>query len=152
MYTIKKRISTTCTSHYLGKGYPNKCKNLHGHNYFYDIEVAGDKLDEHDMLIDFGMIKKYCDKWLQENWDHATILSSFQTDAKEFWNKIGWRWEEFPIKDVNITAERMSEFLAKKFYKELKQINSSIKYVSVSVWETEDSVATFKADEGIFNS
>lgn len=144
MYIIKKRISTTCTSHYLGKRYPNKCKNMHGHNYFYDIEVAGDKLNEHDMLIDFGDIKKYCNNWLQENWDHATIFSSFQVKPRELWDELNWKWTEFPIKDVNVTAERMSEFLAKKFYKELKELNNSLKYVKVSVWETEDSVAIYK--------
>ena len=147
MYIIKKRISTSCTSHYLGKDYPNKCKNFHGHNYFYDIEIAGNRLDQYDMLIDFGEIKKHCDDWIQNNWDHSTIFSSFQIEPREMWNKLGWKWIEFGIKDVNVTAERMSEFLAKKFYKELKEINPSIKYVSVSVWETEDSVATFK--EGI---
>lgn len=147
MYTIKKRISTSCTSHYLGKEYPKRCKNIHGHNYFYDIEIGGTKLDQYDMLVDFGEIKKHCDDWIQEHWDHTTIFSSFQEDAMEFWNKMNWKWEQFPIKDVNITAERMSEFLAKKFYKELKEINSSIKYVSVSVWETEDSVATYKEEE-----
>lgn len=144
MYIIKKRLGTSCTAHYLGKGYPKRCKNIHGHNYFYDIEVGGEILNEHDMLIDFGDIKKHCDDWLQENWDHATIFSSFQQEPREFWNKLGWKWVEFPIKDVNITAERMSEFLANKFYKELKQLNSSIRYVQVSVWETEDSVAIFK--------
>lgn len=147
MYIIKKRLSTSCTTHYLGKGYPKRCKNIHGHNYFYDIEIGGETLNEHDMLVDFGDIKKYCDNWLQENWDHATIFSSFQQEPREFWNKLGWKWTEFPIKDVNITAERMSEFLANKFYKELKQLNSSIRYVQVSVWETEDSVATFRVGD-----
>lgn len=147
MYIIKKRLSTSCTSHYLGKGYPNKCRNMHGHNYFYDIEICGHKLDKYDMLIDFGDIKKHCDDWIQNNWDHSTIFASFQQEAKEFWNKMDWKWVEFPIKDVNVTAERMSEFLAKKFYNELKQLNNSIKYVQVSVWETEDSVASYKVEE-----
>lgn len=146
MYIIKKRISTSCTSHYLGKGYPKKCRNLHGHNYFYDIEIGGDQLDQYDMLIDFGEIKKHCDNWIQDNWDHATILTSFQTEERELFDKLGWKWAEFEIKDVNVTAERMSEFLANKFYTELKEINNSIKYVSVSVWETEDSVATYKVE------
>lgn len=147
MYIIKKRISTACTSHYLGKGYPNICRNGHGHNYKFDIEIAGDKLNQYDMLVDFGDIKRYCDKWIQENWDHSFILSSFQTEPRELFNKLGWHWTEFPIKDVNVTAERMSEFLARKFYIQFKELNPSIKYVSVSVWETDDSVATYKVGE-----
>ena len=147
MYIIKKRISTSCTTHYLGKGYPKKCKNIHGHNYFYDIEIGGTKLDDYDMLIDFGEIKKYCDNWIQENWDHATIFSSFQVEPRELWKKLGWKWGECGIKDVNVTAERMSEFLANKFYSQFKELNPSIKYVSVSVWETDDSVATYKVGE-----
>lgn len=147
MFIIKKNLKPTCTSHYLGKDYPKACKNLHGHNYNYSIEVGGDELNQYNMLIDFSDIKKHCDEWLQNNWDHVTIFSSFQVEAQEFWNKMGWRWVEFPVKDVNTTAENMSKFLAKKFYFELKQLYSNVKYVSVSVWETEDSVAVYKVGE-----
>lgn len=151
MYILRKTLRDTCTAHYLGKGYLKACKNPHGHNYSYVVEVGGSKLNEHDMLIDFSDIKKHCDNWLQENWDHVTILTSFQNEAKEFWNKMGWKYFSFPIPDSNSTAERMSEFLANKFYKELKELYPNIEYVQVEVLETKDSVAIYKVNETNFN-
>lgn len=151
MFILRKQLRDTCTAHYLGKGYPKACKNAHGHNYFYTVEVGGEKLNQYDMLIDFSDIKSCCDTWLQENWDHTTIFSSFQTEAKELWEKMGWKFFEFPIKDVNTTAEHMSEFLAQLFYKKLKELYPNIEYVQVEVSETKDSTAIYKVDISNFD-
>lgn len=149
MYVLKKKLKPTCTAHYLGKGFPRACKNMHGHNYNYIIEVGFDKLNEYDMGIDFSHIKDLCDNWLQEHWDHSTVFSSFQTKAMEFWEEMGWHYEIFPIPGVNTTAENMSKFLAKHFYEILKSINSPVIYVTMHVWETEGSEAqyTYKGEE-----
>lgn len=146
MYILEKTLRTTNTAHYLGKDYPKACKHPHGHEYFYRIRIGGNKLNDFDMLVDFSDIKKHCDDWLQQNWDHTTIFSSFQIEPREFWDKMGWRWVEFPVKDVNTTSESMSEFLAKKFYKELKELYPNIEFVEVGVWETRDSAAFYKVE------
>lgn len=152
MYILRKTLRDTCTAHYLGKGYPKACNQCHGHNYGYVVEIGGTKLNQYDMLVDFSDIKKYCDTWLQDNWDHTTILSNYQTEAKEYWSKLGWRYFEFPIKDSNSTAERMSEFLANLFYKNLKYLYPNIDYVQVEVSETKDSTAIYKVDDSNFDS
>lgn len=36
-----------------------KCENLHGHNWKVEVYVAGDRLDEAGVLMDFGILKKY---------------------------------------------------------------------------------------------
>lgn len=143
MYILKKKLKPTCTSHYLGKDFPRACKNMHGHNYNYIIEVGFDTLNKYDMGVDFSHIKDVCDNWLQSHWDHATVFSSFQTEAMDFWNKMGWHYEVFPFEDSNTTAENMSEFLAGLFYSELFKLNPSIRYVTMHVWETEGSEASF---------
>lgn len=147
MYIVNKTLDATCTAHYLGKGYPKACKNNHGHNYHFQVKIKGKSLNEYDMLVDFGDIKKHCTNWLQENWDHIIILSSFQKDAIPHLEALGWRYIMFPVEEVNTTAERMSEFLTKKFYKELKEIYPSIEDVSVGVWETDGSVAWYELEE-----
>ena len=144
MFAITKKLRSTCTSHYLGKGYPKACKNVHGHNFFYEITVKGDNLNQFDMLVDFGDIKSHCDKWLQENWDHVHIFSTFQHEERDFFDKMGWRWVEFPVDNANVTSENMAKFLAKKFYEELKALYPNITTVGVAVWETEDSKAYYE--------
>lgn len=144
MYVLRKKLRDTCTAHFLGKGYPNACKNMHGHNYGYVVEIGGERLNQYDMLVDFSDIKKCCDNWLQENWDHTTILSDFQTEAKEFWNKMGWKYFEFP--NSNSTAEQMSKYLASLFFKKLKDLYPNIEYVQVEVSETEGSTAIYRVN------
>ena len=149
MYVLKKKLKPTCTAHYLGKGFPRACKNMHGHNYNYIIEVGFETLNRYDMGIDFSHIKNECDNWLQAHWDHATVFSTFQKEAMEFWDKMGWHYEVFPIDDANTTAENMSKYLAELFYNQLKESNNSLKYVTMHVWETEGSEAqyTYKGEE-----
>lgn len=142
MYILKKRLRSAAISHRLRNNYPGKCKNFHGHNYFFEVEVGGYKLNDYGMLIDFADIKNICDDWIQNNWDHSSIVDSTDIDFQNFLTKEGsnyWvaEWEG------NTTAERMSEFLANLFFPKLKEANDSILYVRVRVWETEDSIAEF---------
>lgn len=143
MYVLKKKLKPTCTAHYLGKDFPRACKNMHGHNYNYIIEVGFQELDNYDMGLDFAIIKEKCDNWLQSHWDHATVFSTFQKEAMEFWNKMDWHYEVFPIADRNTTAESMSEYLSELFYHELKNLYPTIKYVTMHIWETEGSEAQY---------
>lgn len=151
MYTLKKKLKPTCTAHYLGKGFPRACRNLHGHNYNYEIEIGAKELDQWDMGIDFAEIKTICDNWLQKNFDHKTLFSSFQTTAIDFWEKMGWSYTIFPIESRNTTAESMAEYLAALFFKELTAVCPSLEYVTMRVQETEGSVAEYtyrrKTDE-----
>ena len=70
MYVLKKKLKPTCTAHYLGKGFPRACKNMHGHNYNYIIEVGFDKLDEYDMGVDFSGIQMV----VAQNFLHSTHI------------------------------------------------------------------------------
>lgn len=152
MFILRKKLRDTCTAHFLGKDYPKACKFIHGHNYGYVVEIGGYTLNQFDMLVDFSDIKNCCDKWLQDNWDHTTIFSNFQTEAKEAWEKMNLRYFEFPFKGSNSTAERMSEFLANLFYKKLKYLYPNIDYVQVEVSETEGSTAIYKVNDANFNN
>lgn len=147
MYILEKEIKTSNTMHYLGKDFPRACKNPHGHEYLFKIRIGGNKLNQYDMLIDFQDIKTHCDDWIQQNWDHAAVFSSFQTELMDIWDKNGWKWTEFPIKDANTTSENMALFLANKFYKELKSLYPNIEFVEVGVYETRTSACYYRVDE-----
>ena len=57
-------------------GHENKCKGLHGHNYRIIFECSGqsDQLDGIGRVIDFSIIKSLLCGWLEENWDHNTLI------------------------------------------------------------------------------
>ena len=143
MFILTKQLKPTCTAHYLGKGFPRACKNLHGHNYQYKIEVGVDELNEYDMAIDFSQIKDVCDNWLQTHWDHKTIFSDFQEKAMAFWEEMGWEYEVFSMENANITAENMAYLLSYIFMERLAMICPTIQYVTVFVKETEGSEAQY---------
>lgn len=52
----------------------SKCKHLHGHRYVVEASFAAAKLDALGRVIDFGVIKERLGAWIDENWDHTTIL------------------------------------------------------------------------------
>ena len=51
-----------------------KCKNLHGHRYVVEASFSADTLDSVGRVIDFGVIRERLGAWLDDNWDHTTIL------------------------------------------------------------------------------
>lgn len=53
----------------------SKCRNLHGHRYEVAATfTAKQGLDPLGRIIDFGVIKGKLGAWLDQNWDHATVL------------------------------------------------------------------------------
>lgn len=51
-----------------------KCKYLHGHRYVVEASFSADQLDALGRVIDFSVIKERLQCWIDENWDHNTIL------------------------------------------------------------------------------
>ena len=54
----------------------SKCANLHGHRYKVEITAQAQHLDDIGRVIDFSVLKSHVGGWLDENWDHNTIVSS----------------------------------------------------------------------------
>lgn len=70
-----------------------QCRHLHGHRYQLEITVSGN-LNENNgdsdegMLIDFGEIKTIANQHLVEKWDHAFLVSKFDTTVLNFLSSI----------------------------------------------------------------
>lgn len=71
MKTITRRLEIDA-GHRL-KGHESKCRNVHGHRYVFLITVGAEHLDDVGRVIDFGLVKKLCGDWLDDNWDHGFI-------------------------------------------------------------------------------
>lgn len=151
LYRVTKDLQDFALAHRLGKGYPNKCKNLHGHNYSVQVSLEAEQLDQFDMAIDFGDIKRAFNGWVQDNWDHACMVNQEDTSLLNFLTSEKQRMFIVPEKNKNSTAEWMSRFLFETFDQLLHQLKEvtplfnhrGLQLVEVRVWETKDSFATW---------
>ena len=117
MYEIKVKSSFSA-AHNL-RNYRGKCENLHGHNWNIEAIFTYDTLSKAGMAVDFREAKNLLESVLQK-FDHSYL------------NETG------VFKRLNPTSENM----AKSIYDGIKQKNRYI--AAVSVWENENSCATYK--------
>lgn len=52
----------------------SKCRYLHGHRYAVEVTLSIAELDPLGRVVDFGVIKEKLGAWIDEHWDHQTIL------------------------------------------------------------------------------
>lgn len=91
------------------QGHEGKCRNLHGHRYVVEATFSATTLDSLGRVVDFGVIKTILGQWLDDNWDHTTIL--FNEDAslgKAISAQTGQTIYYMP---TNPTAENMADYL-----------------------------------------
>jgi len=98
------------------------CENLHGHNWKVEVAVAGDRLGDDGLLVDFRVIKDLT-KQIIDELDH------------KFLNEIE------PFK----SAEPSSENIARHIFKTLaERLNNLGIHVSrVTAWESESACASY---------
>lgn len=97
-------------AHRLVKGYPGKCRNLHGHSFQVTCHIEGYALDQCGMLRDFSdfdLLKAWC----KENWDHATLLADSDHTTIEFLKSTRQRFFLF---EDNPTSEVIARYLLLK--------------------------------------
>ena len=117
MYEIKVKSSFSA-AHNL-RNYHGKCENLHGHNWNIEAVFVYKSLGKAGMAVDFKEAKSLLESML-EKFDHSYL------------NETG------AFKRLNPTSENM----AKLIYDGIKKNNRFL--ASVSVWENENSCATYK--------
>jgi len=101
-----------------------KCENLHGHNWNIEARVSGNELNSAGVLVDFGDIKKFVNK-IMEELDHKYL------------NEIEIFNEKQP------TSERIAIYIAEKLQIYLGSLDEDVKVSSVTAWESEDASATY---------
>lgn len=122
--------------------YPDKCKHVHGHNQrvdFYFRRTDG-LVDNQGFVIDFGDVKKGIGKWIDENWDHSTLL--YEEDKKyiEALEKLNSKVYILPY---NPTAENMAIYLLTVICPSIYK-NSNVEVYKIEVYENDFSSAIIK--------
>lgn len=72
MYTITVELEF-CYGHRL-LGYDGKCRYPHGHNGKVQLALRGTELDGQGMMVDFTVLKRDVNQWIDNTLDHRMIL------------------------------------------------------------------------------
>lgn len=147
MYILQKRLQSFSAAHRLNKDYGGKCKDLHGHNYKVDLRLASAVLDDYDFVIDFGDISRYFERWLQQHWDHVTIVSELDHDLLQFLQQHQQAHFVLPHQQ-NTTAENLAKFLYHQFVHILQhdlppEVSTRVQIIDVTLYESDTSSACY---------
>jgi 6-pyruvoyltetrahydropterin/6-carboxytetrahydropterin synthase len=135
MFRVSKEI-WFCYGHRL-LNYNGKCANLHGHNGKAVITLEARHLDDLGMVVDFTQVKTLIGQWIDAQLDHKMILHKDDPIIPELM-RLG---EPFVVIGENPTAEN----LAKMIYEHA--VSQELPVVEVTLWETENSFATYTGPE-----
>jgi len=132
-----------CYGHRL-LGYTGKCSHYHGHNARVEVCVSGSQLNALGFIVDFSILKGGLRDWINANWDHHMILNQFDPGFKSMSNVDSW----VLAVDSNPTAEWMVGRLAQVVVEDLipQYEEENIQLVSIKLWETPTSYATWRPD------
>ena len=102
-----------------------KCENLHGHNWKVEVCVAGEKLNEAGVLVDFGELKQNVSE-IMTRLDH------------NFLNELEYFNDSNPP-----SSENIAQYIATSLQTMIQ--NPEIRVTSVTAWESENACATYLA-------
>lgn len=118
----------------------SKCAHLHGHNYRVHFTCEAEKLDSIGRVIDFSDIKSRLCMWLEDEWDHKTLI--WENDP---WAKVLPSIDPtIVIVPFNPTAENIAQYLVEVVGPQQLQ-GTGIKLVHCDVEETRKCSASFHA-------
>jgi len=123
MYEITVE-DTFAAGHYL-RNYKGKCENPHGHNYKVRITLAGQKLDQAGLLVDFKDLREVMKRTI-DRLDHKMI------------NEVE------PFTELNPSAENLAKYFYDETTQKLDRATAGRVHVkNVTIFETETTTATY---------
>jgi 6-pyruvoyltetrahydropterin/6-carboxytetrahydropterin synthase len=120
MYELRV-ITQFAAAHQL-RIFGGKCEKLHGHNWRIEVSLAGDKLNDGGLLIDFREVKEATDGILEEL-DH-----SFLNELPQF-------------EDQSPSSENIAAYVFEKLSSKLN--NNRIRVSKVTAWESDSAGASY---------
>ncbi len=117
-------IEETFAAGHALRNYKGKCENVHGHNYRCHVTLAGERLDEIGLLVDFVELKRIVHSVL-DRMDHQ------------------WLNDFPPFDKLNPSAENMAKYVYDEVCDGLKA-RDGVRVQAVKLWETDTSSATYR--------
>lgn len=115
-------------AHFIPSEDAGKCQEMHGHTYFVNVTIGGNKLDSAGFLIDFKQIKKL----IHKKYDHSVL-----NNHPEFEDR-------FP------TTEGLAEQIWKSIQEVLRNLGNKPDCLQVIVRETPTSYVVFRPQQEDF--
>ena len=103
------------------RAYQGKCEHLHGHNWRVDLRLAGSRLNNKGMLLDFVEAKRILAEVL-DPFDHAYL------------NEVP------PFDRLNPSSENMARIIAGAV---ARRVPKGVRVASVTCWESTRCAATY---------
>ena len=119
MYELS--IETQFAAAHQLRGYKGKCENMHGHNWRVQVSISSEKLNDIGIVMDFHDLKKITNEAIA-SLDHSYLN------------------EVFPFTEINPSSENIAKWI---FESLSKKMEDSVKVNSITVWESENSSATY---------
>ena len=124
----------------------SQCRNVHGHRYVIWAKVSGaleEKGSSRGMVQDFGDIKEVLMREIHGSLDHGFMYAGFDEMMKDFFIKNpGMKHLEV---DFVPTAENIARWCFERVDGYLTNRNRTLE--SIEVWETPNSIATYKINQ-----
>lgn len=147
-YRICKCIEIE-SGHQLSK-HPAACRFPHGHTRRVEFVLEADELDDHEMVCDFKVVKDLIHSYL-ESLDHALCVNTADPMYATLKQAYSERVVGFKDKDptTEVIAKTIHDVLAERLEVYRRQadcrfpIRSSVRIISVRVWETSSSWAEY---------
>ena len=142
---------------------------IHGHSYFVDIEIEGERAGKFDFVVDFKDVKGYT-KAVCKELDHRLLIPVYNEliDFKDFDKQSGFVDElkqnktihfkidgkgySIPSEDCVLlplpytSAEELSKYFAENLAQKLSESYDNLKYISVCVNEGIGQGAEYRKD------
>ncbi len=113
-------------AHYL-RGYGGKCEALHGHRFRVAARVTASELDDSGLAYDFSLLKEHLGE-IVADYDHACL------------NEVA------PFDEINPSSENIAATVFRRMETKLAEARAPVALVSVEVWESPESSATYSPD------
>ena len=138
MYQI--RIEFTFDSGHRILDYNGKCAYPHGHTYRTEVFIESQSLNDLGLVYDFTDLKDKIKTWVDENWDHAFLVNSQDSELIAGLGGASLvRLYEF--QDENPSCEVMSRVLYEKTVELCNLVPAKVR-----LWESVNQYAEFFGD------
>ena len=145
------------------------CGFIHGHSYFVDVEIEGERAGDFNFVVDFKDVKQYT-RALCDELDHRLLIPVYNNliEFKDFdkesdsifdlkkektvFFKIDGKGYSIPSEDCVFlplpytSAEELSKFFAETLARKLEETYDNLDYISVCVNEGIGQGAQYKKD------
>jgi len=121
--------------------YEGKCAFPHGHTYRAEVFLEASSLDALGLVFDFTELRNRVKDWIDNNWDHAFLVNSRDTELISGLKPIS-KGKLYQFDRENPSCEVMS----RELYRKVKEL-CGIAPAKVRLWESTSQYAEFYEED-----